>query len=146
MLNSTRNPCIPSSAGPPGSPVLSAHPKARALMAHHMPCGFPIRGWGLGFPGQGISCSPRGGGRGAGRTQPLRIPGIPGGSPSQLLPGALAQCHAVPAWQSSIPLGVPLGSEVTGRPLSYQPYTPQVITEAEKAQPRKERFGVGGGV
>lgn len=85
MLNPTRDPCVPSSDSPPGSLVLSAHPKARAFTAHHMPCGFPIRGRDPGFPGQGISCSPRGGaGRGAGRTQPLCILGILGASPSQL--------------------------------------------------------------
>lgn len=126
MLNPTRDPCVPSSDSPPGSPVLSAHPKARAFTAHHMPCGFPIRGRDPGFPGQGISCS-RGGGREEEREGHSRsafsafLAPAPASCLSLSLPGALAQCHAVLAWQGSVLLGVPLGSEVTGDPYHASP-------------------------
>lgn len=113
-----------SSASPPGAPILSFHPGQEQCPPHAR--GFPIRGWALGFPDREYPVLRVGGGRGAGRTR-LCIPGILGGGCGQLpltvaaLPGALAQCQAVPARPSSIPLGVPLGFEVKGTPLVSVP-------------------------
>lgn len=91
-----------------------------------------------------------GGGRGAEGTQPHCIPDILGSSPSSCLelplPGVLAQCHAVLAWQTSILLGVPLGLGGIGDPYPPSPTHPQAITEADNPQPWKQRSGgVSGG-
>lgn len=116
-----------------------------------LPRGFPIRGQGSGFPAQGISCSPAGGGRGAGRTQPLRILGSAFLAFLAAAPPAASRCpcsghwpSAILSWrQSSIPLGVLLGFGGTGDTLLPVPLT-RAITEADKPQSgRRELGGLG---
>lgn len=55
--------------------------------------------------------------------------------------GALAPCHAVPAWQNSIPLEVPLGLGVTGDPSWASPTHPRLSQKQTNPNPGRRGWG-----
>lgn len=144
-MQNPHRPAVPSSASPPGSPALSAHPRAAAE-----PTGAWLshKGAGLGLPCTGNILFSRWGRKRSGKDTAalhswLRILGILGGSPASCLSlsllGALAQCHSVLAAEQCPTWGAPWIWGDRGHSLT-SPTHPS-YSRSRQTPTRKERTG-----